>query len=527
MRFATSFATASRTQIKTWLELRWLGALVGMALAVLSLFGWHTLRAEIDEQLESRLNQRAAAIANELAIKAQERTFSLLRTGARYANGVYRSEAEWASDIDANLAHLPALEQVLILNSDGQLIWWRGRSPQDLTALELPDLSAIPSEVSGICPIILQREKLWVVCSGRRGNGQPFQTLASLRLEIVTEQLVRNQAAQGFSLSVVKTADRPQEDKPRAGAIYGQAAVPAPLDMLAVRIEAGKEVRTAATRLANFRLWVGFAIAALLAVVIAQAQQSRRRARDLARINQTLETRTHALQAANENLEQFSYAASHDLKTPIRSMVSFAQLLERNVAKGDTVSLKEFTGEIVSAGNRLSELIDTLLEVARTGHITPEQLRNVPVRTTVDTALAVLRESIEERKAQIEIGALPQLVTEPMLLALVWQNLIGNAIKYQTGGTPYVGVFSRKIPDGWEFRVVDHGPGIEPRVQEDIFKLFRRGTPPAGVEGNGIGLTVVRRIINGLGGRIWVESQQGQGAQFKFFLPDRPLLTPA
>lgn len=522
---ALVLTSVARTGVRAWDELPWLGLVAGLGLAVFSLLGWQALEVQFDKQMATRINQRAAAIANELAIRAHERSFALLRMSTRYANGIYRNEAEWATDIDANLASLPSLEQVLIRNPGGPPIWRRSRSPQGLAAPELPDLSAVARDAHEICPVILQGEKLWVVCNGRRSNGQPFQMLASLRLEIMTEILVRNQSDQGFSLSVLRTADLGSTAvSPRNGIIYGQATVPAPLDMLSIRIEAGESIRATASRLPDLLLMLGLVLAALVSIVIAQAQLAQRRAHDLSRTNLILERRTQALHAANESLEQFAYTASHDLKAPVRSMVGFAQLLERRIARGDISSVNDFTEEIVKAGHSLSSLIDAMLEVARAGRIQPERLRKVAMRETLDAALTALRALIEERQADIEIGPLPAMETDPVLLAQVWQNLVGNAVKYQPEGRPHIRISAKPATGGWEFCVADRGPGIDLRLQEDIFKLFRRGAPVAGVEGSGIGLAIVRRIINGLTGKIWVESLPGQGAQFKFFLPDQPLL---
>jgi light-regulated signal transduction histidine kinase (bacteriophytochrome) len=166
-------------------------------------------------------------------------------------------------------------------------------------------------------------------------------------------------------------------------------------------------------------------------------------------------------------------------------------------------------------------LIQDLLAYARTG-VRKQTSTEVDVREVARTVIGDLKSSIEESRAKVEVGLLPRLRTDPIQVGEVLQNLIGNAIKFRRGVEPRVQVGSLRQDGEWRFYVRDDGIGIAPSEQERVFEIFHRLNPRDRYSGNGIGLATCKRIIERLGGRIWIESKPGSGSTLWFTLPAEP-----
>ena len=226
-----------------------------------------------------------------------------------------------------------------------------------------------------------------------------------------------------------------------------------------------------------------------------------------------------ALAASNMELERFAYVASHDLQEPLRSITSFSQLLERRAADKLDDEAKEYLHYIIIGGKRMYSLVNDLLTFSRVSRKgSPFSL--VQTSETVDLAQQNLRESIHESEAQITLGDLPAVFGDAMQLAQLFQNLIGNAIKFRQPGTiPHIAVQARRQGEDYLFSVTDDGIGIPPEYQEQIFALFRRLHKGEAYPGTGVGLAICKRVIERHDGRIWVESSPGHGSTFLFTLP--------
>ena len=225
------------------------------------------------------------------------------------------------------------------------------------------------------------------------------------------------------------------------------------------------------------------------------------------------------LRHSNEELQRFAYVASHDLQEPLRSIVSFSQLLERRYKGKLDNDADEFIAFIVEGGNRMQRLIADLLQVSRI-----ETQAKPPVPTDVGEVVAgVLRSmdaALREVDATVEVGDLPAVMADLAQLEQVFANLVGNAIKYRREGVPPAIRISAGRHDGMvEFAVADNGIGIEPEYYDRIFEMFRRLHTHDEYEGTGIGLAVVKRIVERHGGTIRVESTPGEGSTFFFSLP--------
>jgi signal transduction histidine kinase len=226
------------------------------------------------------------------------------------------------------------------------------------------------------------------------------------------------------------------------------------------------------------------------------------------------------LQRSNTELEQFAYVASHDLQEPLRKVASFCQLLQTRYGGQLDERADQYIGFAVDGARRMQELINDLLAFSRVG-------RFERPHTAVDCgALAAraredLAGALEESGAEVRLGELPTVEGDASLLRLVFQNLIGNAIKFRGEAPPVVTLDAERDGEMWRFRCADNGIGIDPEYAERIFVIFQRLHPRTAYEGTGIGLAMCRKIVEYHGGRMWLETggAAGAGSTFCFTLP--------
>lgn len=233
---------------------------------------------------------------------------------------------------------------------------------------------------------------------------------------------------------------------------------------------------------------------------------------------QRLEQAVSDLERSNRELEQFAYVASHDLQEPLRMVASYTQLLEERYRDGLDEDAREFIRFAVDGANRMQGLIRDLLLYSR---ITTRgrPLEPVDARQALDDALANLRRAVEECGAAVTDGSLPTILGDRTQLASLFQNLIGNALKFRREGVaPRIGVAARADGAFYEFTVQDNGIGIEQKHFERIFTIFQRLHGREQYPGTGIGLALCKRIVERHGGRIWLESTPGAGTVFHFTL---------
>jgi PAS domain S-box-containing protein len=233
-----------------------------------------------------------------------------------------------------------------------------------------------------------------------------------------------------------------------------------------------------------------------------------------------IEQQASLLARSNADLQQFTYAASHDLQEPLRTVVTFTQLLaERYQGKLDAEA-NEFMGYVISAATRMRLLITDLLNYSRIVHHDDVPLKEFAVKDAVDLAVHNLQLAIQESGAVVETGPLPTLRADKVQMIQLFQNLISNAIKYRASQVPIVRISAEPASHEWVIAVSDNGVGIPPEYREYIFGLFKRlhGHDQAG---SGVGLAICKSIAERHGGRIWVESETGRGSTFKFSIPGK------
>jgi signal transduction histidine kinase len=238
----------------------------------------------------------------------------------------------------------------------------------------------------------------------------------------------------------------------------------------------------------------------------------------LLRSREDLDTRTRDLERSNNDLEQYAQMASHDLQAPLATIDLYLRLLERRLPDASQEELLQLLEGIGGSTDRMRSLVRDLLHLARVG-------RGEPRREPLDTgavlgqALEDLAGRINERGADVSAGPLPVVNGDPGQLSLLFQNLVGNAIKFSDGCAPRVSITASVEGEQAQFAVRDNGIGIDPKHAERIFQPFQRLHGEDRYEGTGIGLAICQRIVTHHGGRIWAESDVGTGSTFRFTLP--------
>jgi light-regulated signal transduction histidine kinase (bacteriophytochrome) len=237
-----------------------------------------------------------------------------------------------------------------------------------------------------------------------------------------------------------------------------------------------------------------------------------------ARAENKLAEKMAELARSNADLEQFAYIASHDLQEPLRMVASYTQLLSERYGGKLDENADKFLGYAREGALRMQILIQDLLAFSRVVRAGVAR-KNVDCNVVVDEAVQSLAAAIKESGAVVTHSALPNVWADQTQIAQVFQNLIGNAIKFSNGSPPECAVCAEKSRDQWLFSVRDNGIGIAPEYAENIFVVFQRLHSRTEYPGSGIGLAICKKIVEHYGGRIWVESQVGQGSTFKFTLP--------
>jgi PAS domain S-box-containing protein len=248
---------------------------------------------------------------------------------------------------------------------------------------------------------------------------------------------------------------------------------------------------------------------------------ARKEALDSLRHREAIERRSAELSRSNDELQQFAYVAAHDLQEPLRMVASYTQLLSRRYAGRLDADADEFIAYAVDGAHRMQILIADMLAYCRVG-TAGKELRETSSEAALDQAVLNLRGAIEESGAVVTHDPLPTVIADSAQFTQLFQNLVGNAIKYRSAEIPRVHVsVTANAGKEWIFAIRDNGLGIDPQYFEKIFVMFQRLHGREEFSGTGIGLTLCKKIAERHGGRIWVDSELGKGATFHFALPER------
>jgi PAS domain S-box-containing protein len=237
-------------------------------------------------------------------------------------------------------------------------------------------------------------------------------------------------------------------------------------------------------------------------------------------INEQLETERE-LRRANQDLEQFAFSASHDLQEPLRNVALYSELLQKRYGPKLDAQAEQFLGYVMEGAHRMSSLVSDLLAYVQAAVLDHEPLIPVNAETVFEQVVASLGGAIRKNHARITRDPLPQVAMKDVHLQQLLQNLLGNALKYRKDEErPCVHVSAQLKENFWEFAVQDNGIGIAPQFHDKVFGIFKRLHGKNGkYPGTGIGLAICQRIVERYGGRIWLESQAGEGATFRFTVP--------
>ena len=234
-------------------------------------------------------------------------------------------------------------------------------------------------------------------------------------------------------------------------------------------------------------------------------------AKKLERLNSTLERQ-------NQELDEFTYMASHDLQEPLRKLIAFSGLLEKDLGEDLPEAAEKDLHFITEAAKRMERLIHDLLALSRSGRTALKRQR-VSLNDCADSAKEALSSRIEETGAEISRDNLPEIWCDPAQIVQLYQNLLGNALKFVGSSSPVVRLTVEQVDGRYVFGVEDNGIGIAQEDQEQIFAPFKRLHGQTEYDGTGIGLSICRKVIERHEGKIWVESEPGKGATFKFTIP--------
>jgi signal transduction histidine kinase len=235
----------------------------------------------------------------------------------------------------------------------------------------------------------------------------------------------------------------------------------------------------------------------------------------------TLQEAKRSLNRSNKELEEFAYVASHDLQEPLRMIASYTELLKEDYVEKFDDRAKEFMHYIVDGAERMQRLIKDLLQLSRVG-TRGKPFEKFDTKKALEDALTNLEVRIKENQATVKYHEMPVICGDVSQITQLFQNLVGNAIKFHGEKKPQIYIQAQKQETEWLFILKDNGIGMERKYFERIFTMFQRLHSRAEYEGTGIGLTVCKKIVERHGGRIWVESKQGSGSTFYFTIPMEP-----
>jgi light-regulated signal transduction histidine kinase (bacteriophytochrome) len=239
----------------------------------------------------------------------------------------------------------------------------------------------------------------------------------------------------------------------------------------------------------------------------------------LKELNESLRKQAKELAVSNDELEQFAYAASHDLQEPLRMVTSFMTQLESKYSNVVDERGRKYIYYAVDGAERMKQIILDLLDYSRVGK-TGDQWEDVDVNCLMEEVVSLYARQLEELNANVLFEGLPILQTHKTPLRQVFQNLVGNSLKYhRTGEVPVIEVAGVETANDYRFSVSDNGIGISSEYFDKIFIIFQRLHNKNEYSGTGMGLAITKKIIENLGGKIWVESEEGRGSTFYFTLP--------
>lgn len=251
-------------------------------------------------------------------------------------------------------------------------------------------------------------------------------------------------------------------------------------------------------------------------LVVADITERKNSETALLNLNNQLKRRANELVISNEELERFAYVASHDLQEPLRMVSSFMQLLRKNYEAGLDEKARHYIAYAIDGADRMRSLIKDLLEYSRVGTNTKDVFEETDMNSIVREIKELFEKEHTKNDPDINAVSLPVIYANKSHMLQLFQNLVSNAIKYQSKARPVINIGFEELKDHYQFSVADNGIGIDPQHLNQVFILFHRLHANEEYSGTGIGLAICKKIIDRHGGDIWVQSQPGKGSTFYF-----------
>lgn len=538
---------------------RWIAFSVLVVGATFAFVARSGLIAHDNRQLHREMAAIADTVSGHIRARVESEVWDLLRMAERWERRGGTPRQEWEADAASYIAHQPGYLSLAWIEPSGRIRWTVPTS--NITHPWHDDLNGNPvthdalaraHASQSVCfsePIALDRGgyAFMIAIPVYRAATLEGYIAAVFRAFDLMNVILRNEM--DFNQGIMVSASGIE--------LYTHYPEPIVADALQtfdrfialagtewrVRLWPSRALmRDSHTAIPNMTLAVGLVLALLLALTLHLGITASVRATALERINVELERRvadrtadlrhvndrllqqTRELERSNLELQQFAYVASHDLQEPLRMVSSYVQLLERRYKDRLDDDASDFIRYAVDGANRMKRLIVDLLAYSRTG-TRPHAVEAQDTGRLLQDALRNLEIAIEDSHATVTHDELPRIAGDASQLVQLFQNLIGNAIKFRGEGAPRIRVTVAPDPDAagfWRFRIEDNGIGIEPQYAERIFVIFQRLHPGDAYPGTGIGLAICRKVVERHGGRIWIDPDYRDGTAVCFTLPGAP-----
>lgn len=504
---------------------RWPGAAAALAASALSVAFWFELRAREEALVLERVAHEVEPLGAAVEQTVTQRFRALVRMASRWELRGGTPRAEWEADAAAYVRDQPSYLALQWIDGHQRVRWTVSREgAPEIAQLDLsghpPVRATLQSALFARAPRVSPpfwplREGTAILVAVPLFVEERFDGFIAgvFRVEDMLDALLRDRIAHGFGVAIYDGAhrlfaseDEPPGDGARERALEVQGAT------WRLRVWPTPALRAASrSAMPELVLAGGLAAAVLLGLVAALAQNARASARELARANAELSR-------ANEELERFAYSTSHELRSPLVAIRNLSRWIEDDLGPAASARAHDLFELLRGRIVRMETLLSDLLTYARCG-----QLRAETEPVDVHALVGEIREILHV-PAGFEVVAGPGLETfetarAPLLQVLA--NLIGNAIKHHDRPTGRVEVAGRDLDDLYEITVTDDGPGIPPEYRERVLEMFETLRPRDEVEGSGIGLAVVRRIVAGVGGDLRIEGGPDRGTRIVFTWPRR------
>lgn len=513
---------------------RWLLLLVPALVLVVTFAGWRWTREQERDAIRAMVELQTERLHELVAARLDLYAGTTVGIAERWRLKERATAEEWAYEATTQSMVEPALDSLQWITPE--LEWrWSGPEgdPPELTPemIEALDSSRETMEPAIVGPLDIGGEPIvQISVPVVRGVHLAGWVTAHYRFGSLARSVLR-QFGSGFSAAFLRDGRELFERQPGDPELVQEWSQERVLDRDGVRIAlrvwpTPATLERARSAMPQFVLVGGSLLAVALTLLVGLIQVAAERAREAEmndrlqeeirsrrRAERSLERRARELARSNREFEQFAYAVSHDLKDPLNALAMNLQLAQTRHGGSDDGMERPLRAAHRSV-ERMNSLLSGLLEYARAGGGGEPEL--VDADDALDEVLDNLEDAIHGSGARITRGELPKLVAHRTQLVRLLQNLVGNALKFRGEADPEIHVDAERTSEGWHFQVRDNGVGLEASERERAFDLFWR--PSGTSDGSGVGLAVCKRVAEAHGGRIWVESNPGEGSTFHFIL---------